>query len=133
MIKLARNNEQLNKGISKYQCGVKKGRSTVDDIMMLNPIIAYNQTIKSKTYILFADAYKFFDKLTRILSRNEVIVRRRQKEMFSRKGLFRENEFFLRRRRQKYLFVKIISIKNLFREKRILRAAAAGGRSESFN
>ena len=62
-IKLDRNNEKLNEGISKYQCGGTKGRSTVDHIMTLNAIIDYNKTINSETYILFADAYKCFDKL----------------------------------------------------------------------
>ena len=62
-IKLEENNVQLNKGISKYQCGCQKGRSTVDNIMTLNAIIDYNRTINIETYILFADAYKCFDKL----------------------------------------------------------------------
>ena len=63
MIKLDKNKEKLNNGISKYQCGGKKGRSTVDHIMTLNAIIDYNKTINAETYILFADAYKCFDKL----------------------------------------------------------------------
>ena len=62
-IKLERNNDKLDKGISKYQCGGKKGRSTIDHIMTLNAVIEYNKTINSETYILFADAYKCFDKL----------------------------------------------------------------------
>ena len=62
-IKLKKHNDKLNEGISKYQCGGKKGRSTVDHIMTLNAIIEYNKTINSETYILFADAYKCFDKL----------------------------------------------------------------------
>ena len=62
-IKLEKNNDKLNKGISKYQCGGKKQRSAMDHIMTLNAIIDYNKTINSETYILFADAYKCFDKL----------------------------------------------------------------------
>ena len=62
-IKLEQNNEKLNNEISKYQCGGKKGRSTVDHIMTLNAVIDYNRTINTETYILFADAYKCFDKL----------------------------------------------------------------------
>ena len=62
-IKLNRKNDDLNKEISKFQCGGKKGRSTVDHIMTLNSIIDYNKYLKSETYILFADAYKCFDKL----------------------------------------------------------------------
>ena len=62
-IKLDKNGDKLDKGISKYQCGGKKGRSTIDHIMTLNAIIDYNKTINSETYILFADAYKCFDKL----------------------------------------------------------------------
>ena len=62
-IKLARNEENINKGISKYQCGGSKGKSTVDHIMTLNEIISYNKYLNKETYIIFADAYKCFDKL----------------------------------------------------------------------
>ena len=60
---LDNNNKKLREGISKYQCGGTKGRSTVDHLMTLNAIIDYNKTINSETYILFADAQKCFDKL----------------------------------------------------------------------
>ena len=50
-------NDKVNEGMTKYQCGGKKGRSTVDNIMTLNAVIDYNKTINSETYILFADAY----------------------------------------------------------------------------
>ena len=63
-IKLNRKNDDLNKGISRFQCGGKKGRSTIDHIMTLNSIIDYNKLLKSESYILFADAYKCFDKLS---------------------------------------------------------------------
>ena len=62
-IKLARNTERLNIGISKFQCGGMKGKSTIDHIMTLNAIIDYNIYIGSETYTIFADAYKCFDKL----------------------------------------------------------------------
>ena len=62
-IKMNKNKEKLDISITKYQCGGKKGRSTIDHIMTLNAIIEYNKTINSETYILFADAYKCFDKL----------------------------------------------------------------------
>ena len=62
-IKLSRNDEKLSKGISKFQCGSMKGKSTVDHIMALNAMIDYNTFIGSETYTIFADAYKCFDKL----------------------------------------------------------------------
>ena len=62
-IKLERNEEKLEKGISKFQCGGMKGKSAIDNIMTLNAIIDYNMYINSETYTLFADAYKCFDKL----------------------------------------------------------------------
>ena len=62
-IKLRRNEEKLSKGISKFQCGSMKGKSTTDHIMTLNASIDYNRFIGSETYTVFADAYKCFDKL----------------------------------------------------------------------
>ena len=62
-IKLNKNEDKLNKSISKYQCGGTKGKSTVDHIMTLNAIIDYHIYINSETYVLFADEYKCFDRL----------------------------------------------------------------------
>ena len=62
-IKLKQNSEKINNGISKYQCGGTKGKSSSDNIMTLNAIIDYNKLINTETFILFADAYKCFDKL----------------------------------------------------------------------
>ena len=56
--------KKINNGISKYQCGGTKGKSSSDNIMTLNAIIDYNKLINTETFILFADAYKCFDKLT---------------------------------------------------------------------
>ena len=61
-IKFIRNTENINKGISKYQCGGSKGKPTIDHIMTLNEIIGYNKYINEEAYVIFADAYKF-DKL----------------------------------------------------------------------
>ena len=62
-IKLIRNTDNINKGISKYQCGGAKGKSTIDRIMTLNETIGYNKYINMETFVIFADAYKCFDKL----------------------------------------------------------------------
>ena len=62
-IKQKRNNEEFEKKVSKYQCGGRKEKSTIDHILTLNTIIDYNKYINSETYILFADAYKCFDRL----------------------------------------------------------------------
>ena len=62
-IKLIRNTDNINKGISKYQCGGAKGKSTIDHIMTLNETIGYNKYINMETFVIFADAYKCFDEL----------------------------------------------------------------------
>ena len=62
-IKQKRKNEEIEKKVSKYQCGGRKQRSTLDHILTLNTIIDYNKYINKETYVLFADAYKCFDKL----------------------------------------------------------------------
>lgn len=62
-IKLKKVENKIISQTSKYQCGGIKGKSTVDHIMTLNAIIDYNKYLNSETYILFADAYKCFDRL----------------------------------------------------------------------
>ena len=62
-IKLTKYSNKINENISKYQCGGSTGKSTVDHIMTLNAIIDYHKYINVESYILFADAYKCFDKL----------------------------------------------------------------------
>ena len=62
-IKLIRNTDDINKGISKYQCGGAKGKSTIDHIMTLNETIGYKKYINMETFVIFADAYKCYDKL----------------------------------------------------------------------
>ena len=57
-VKMERNKEKLNRGISKHQCGGMTGKSTVDHTMTLNAVIDYNRYIGSETFIVFADAYK---------------------------------------------------------------------------
>ena len=49
--------------LSKFQTGGVKGKSPIDNKMILNAIIDYNNFINCETYIFFADAYKCFDKL----------------------------------------------------------------------
>ena len=61
--KLRKVENKITNKTSKYQCGGIKGKSTVDHIMTLNAIIDYNKYLNSETYILFADAYKCFDRL----------------------------------------------------------------------
>ena len=63
-IKLIRNTDNINKGISKYQWGGgrAKGKSTIDH-MALNETIGYKKYINKETFVIFADAYKCFDKL----------------------------------------------------------------------
>eukprot|EP00112_Aurelia_sp_Birch-Aquarium-sp1_P012703 Seg2675.2 transcript_id=Seg2675.2/GoldUCD/mRNA.D3Y31 product="RNA-directed DNA polymerase from mobile element jockey" protein_id=Seg2675.2/GoldUCD/D3Y31 len=49
--------------ISEYQCGGKQGRSTKDNWIIMTAIIDINKELKKKTYAIFADAEKCFDKL----------------------------------------------------------------------
>ena len=53
----------IENSISKFQTGGITGKSTVDNTMVLNATIDYNNFINSETYVFFADAYKCFDKL----------------------------------------------------------------------
>ena len=62
-VKMTRNSDKLDKGISKFQCGGTKERQIADHTMTLDAVIGYNKSIGCETYILFADAYKCFDKL----------------------------------------------------------------------
>ena len=62
-IKLDRNCQQNSSKTDKYQSGGVKGKSTIDNIIILNEVIAYNKYLNKETYVLFADAYKCFDKL----------------------------------------------------------------------
>ncbi len=49
--------------ISEYQCGGKKGRSTIDNHIMLQSVLDNNRRLNKKSYVYFADAYKCFDRL----------------------------------------------------------------------
>ena len=62
-VKMTRNSGKLDKGISKFQCGGTKERQIADHTMTLDAVIGYNKSIGCETYIMFADAYKCFDKL----------------------------------------------------------------------
>ena len=58
-----RQRSRLEGGISKFQTGGITNKSTVDNSMVFNATIDYNNFINSETYVFFADAYKCFDKL----------------------------------------------------------------------
>ena len=62
-VKMKRKEEELSRGISKHQCGGTKGKSIIDHTMTLDAVIDYNRHLGCETYIVFADAYKCFDKL----------------------------------------------------------------------
>ena len=55
--------DMIEEGISRHQTGGIRDRSKDDNIMTFNAVIDYNNFIGSETYVLFADAYKCFDKL----------------------------------------------------------------------
>ena len=58
-----RQRSRLEGGISKFQTGGITNKSTVDNSVVFNATIDYNNFINSETYVFFADAYKCFDKL----------------------------------------------------------------------
>ena len=56
-------NENKNENMSQMQTAGRKQRSAVDNLIILNSIIENQRQYKNKTYILFVDAKKCFDKL----------------------------------------------------------------------
>ena len=56
-------NEEKNKNMSQMQTARRKQRSTVDNLIILNSIIENQTQNKNKTYLFFAVAKKYFDKL----------------------------------------------------------------------
>ena len=58
-----RNKKIIYKGISENQLGGKKGRGTTDALLIISELIRTNKVIGKKTYLIFGDAVKCFDKL----------------------------------------------------------------------
>ena len=58
-----RNQKQVQQYISPNQTGGTKGKTTVDHVIVLNEIMRRNKRMGKKTYIVFGDAVKCFDKL----------------------------------------------------------------------
>ncbi len=58
-----RNEKEFMKGITKWNAGGIRNRSTIDSIMITTSIIEWNNYLKKNTYLTFTDAEKCFDKL----------------------------------------------------------------------
>ena len=58
-----RNESELRQNTSDYQTGGVKGKSTVDHMIVLSEILRRNKRLGKKTYVLFGDAVKCFDRL----------------------------------------------------------------------
>ena len=58
-----RNSVYLKEYMSPFQTGGTKFRATVDNKIVLSVVIRKNRKIGIKTYIVFGDAVKCFDKL----------------------------------------------------------------------
>ena len=58
-----RNEDQFNNGITKWNTGGIKNRSTIDNILITTSMIEQNQYLKRNTYLTFTDAEKCFDKM----------------------------------------------------------------------
>ena len=58
-----RNNKSIIEYISEFQTGGTKGRATIDNTIILSEVIRKNRKLGRKTYIVFGDAVKCFDKL----------------------------------------------------------------------
>eukprot|EP00112_Aurelia_sp_Birch-Aquarium-sp1_P022626 Seg6436.2 transcript_id=Seg6436.2/GoldUCD/mRNA.D3Y31 product="Transposon TX1 putative 149 kDa protein" protein_id=Seg6436.2/GoldUCD/D3Y31 len=53
----------IRNGVSEYQCGSLKKRSTIDNLFVLQGAIDYQRYLKKDLFIGFIDAEKCFDKL----------------------------------------------------------------------
>ena len=53
----------IDKNMTEFQAGARKGRRTTDHILTLKAKVEYDQYIKRDTYIQFYDIVKCFDKL----------------------------------------------------------------------
>ena len=58
-----RNEKKINTYISKYQVGGVKHRATVDHMIVFSEVIRKNRKLGKKTYVVYGDAVKCFDKL----------------------------------------------------------------------
>ena len=58
-----RNKEKMDEYTSDFQSGGRKNRSAVDNVMLMNAIMCKNRKLGKRTYLLFGDAIKCFDKL----------------------------------------------------------------------
>ena len=58
-----RNLEKFHQGTSKFQTGSRKGRSTIDNLFVLQAIIDYHRYLGQNIYLIMGDAEKCFDKL----------------------------------------------------------------------
>ena len=58
-----RNGEKINEYLSDYQSGGVQRRSPADNIIILSEILRQNKKLNRKTYIVYGDAVKCFDKL----------------------------------------------------------------------
>ena len=58
-----RNQTKINQHLSCYQTGGVKDRSSTDNIFVLSEIIRRNKKLGLKTYVVFGDAVRCFDKL----------------------------------------------------------------------
>ena len=56
-------NEKKNENTSQKQTAGRKQKLTVDNLIILNSIIESQRQNKNKTYLFFAGAQKYFNKL----------------------------------------------------------------------
>ena len=61
--KLDKDRDIIESKLSKFQNGGVQGKSPIDNKMILNATVDYNNFINCETYVFFADAHKCFDKL----------------------------------------------------------------------
>ena len=60
---IANNQTRISNCMTEFQCGGRKGMSTIDNVMAISGLIERNRTLKRNTYLFFGDAKKCFDKL----------------------------------------------------------------------
>ena len=84
--KLDKQRDKIEESLSPFQNGGVQGRSPIDNKMILNATIDYNNFINSETYVFFADAHKCFDKLdlkTSLIDLYEIVGEHEAKLMYN--------------------------------------------------
>ena len=62
-VTMAHNQTRISNCMTEFQCGGRRGMSTIDNIMAISGLIERNRTLKRNTYLYFGDAKNCIDRL----------------------------------------------------------------------